>query len=89
MLAWSLPRSSPTRSPAAEARSARASARRIASSPLPVHEQGVGELDFECEVDLLKGHERDSSLEQVDGSAVVLAEGCTVAGGRQAPPRRA
>ena len=86
---WTLPQSSAIRSPAAAARSARESARRSDVVGPACPEQGFAELDLDGEVELGRRDERGGALEQADGGAVVLAEGCArSAAGRQPSPRR-
>jgi hypothetical protein len=50
-------------------------------------EQGLAQLGFEGEVELVRRHERGCALEQAHGGTVVLPADRTVAAGYQAPSR--
>ena len=86
--AWTPPQSSADAITCAAALSARSSARRTASSALPVQCSASLEFDLEGEIELGRRHESSGALEQAHGGGVVLADGRAVAAGREAPPRR-
>ena len=82
------PQSSPTRSPAADARSAseRRAAERLVAPP--DREQDVDEVDLESDVELGRRNERRGPLEQAQRGAEVVSRERPLPGGGQAALRR-